>query len=782
MQDLKELLSAPEWLVEEKNFDVKKLNFYETIFTVGNGYLGTRGSLEEGHAAALQGTFLNGVYDHHQSFVVDLVNAPDWLGLSVYIDGEKLSVQTCEILNYLRILDMKNGLLFRETRFKDSKGRISKYQSIRFAHMSSVHLMDSYASITAENYSASISLEGSINANVVNLDVEPVFKTKTKFDPDVKWHKWAKSIHLDHVSGSLIEEGVYLEVKTKDRPHHIGYASSLSSSKKETTSAKKTDHKYALQLLSTDIDLGETIFFEKQVAIFTTRDVAKENVKSAAVSLLAENSQLSFQDRFTSHQQAWNAKWNACEVKIEGDETANHALKFNTYHLLITASPTDYYANIGAKSLSGEGYKGHVFWDTEIFMLPFYVFTQPETAKALMMYRYNTKEGARDYAKEGNHKGIRYPWESADTGHEVTPPWTSDGLIRIWTGERELHITSAVVFGLIYYYETTGDEDFLIDYASEILFETARFWESRLEHNTDLNRYELTEVEGPDEFHELVNNSVYTNALTKWNLEKSAEFYSILKASNPKKLKELSAKIKLQESEIDTWLDKASKVYIPFDPDKSLIEEFEGYFNLKDVPITEWDENDMPVYPKGYHHDNCQETTLLKQPDVLMLTYILPSMFSDEVKKANYDYYEPRTMHKSSLSPCIHTIMGIEVGNYEKALQYFERSVYVDLVDNQGNTNMGMHIASAGGSWQAVVSGFGGMRLKRGMLTFKPWLPPNWTSISFKLQWQGDVVHVILDPSEFLFHWETEKSGQLLIEVKDKPVALSANKEVRVSL
>ena len=782
MQNLKNLLSGPEWLVEENGFDVDRINFYETIFTVGNGYLGTRGSLEEGHAAALQGTYLNGVYDHHQSFVVDLVNAPDWLDISVYIDGEKLSMQTCEILNFERTLDMKNGMLFRETRFQDSQGRITKYQSIRFAHMASPHVMETYVSITAENYSGVVTIEGAINANVLNLDVEPVFKTKTKFDPDVKWHKWAKSVHLDHVSGSLTNEGIYLEVKTKDRPHHIGYASSLKASKEGAISSKKIDHKYALQSLTVSIEQSETITFEKQVSIFTSRDVSKKDVKPSAVSLLSENSHDSFLTRFKTHQAAWNAKWDACEVIIEGDDAANHALKFNTYHLLITASPVDYHANIGAKSLSGEGYKGHVFWDTEIFMLPFYVFTQPETAKALMMYRYNTKEGARDYAQEDNHKGIRYPWESADTGHEVTPPWTSDGLVRIWTGERELHITSAVVFGLIYYYETTGDNDFLIDFAAEILFETARFWDSRLEYNNELDRYELTEVEGPDEFHELVNNSVYTNALTKWNLEKSAEYYTILKASNPNKLKILSDKISLQEHEIENWLDKAAKIYIPFDPDKSLIEEFEGYFNLKEVPITEWDENDMPIYPEGYHHDNCQETTLLKQPDVLMLTYILPSMFSDQVKKANYDYYEPRTMHKSSLSPCIHTIMGIEVGNYEKALQYFERSVYVDLVDNQGNTNTGMHIASAGGSWQAVVSGFGGMRLKGGKLTFKPWLPPSWTSISFKLKWQGDEVHVTLNHTKFVFLWKTERSGKLDIEVKDSAVALPANQEMIVML
>jgi len=426
--------------------------------------------------------------------------------------------------------------------------------------------------------------------------------------------------------------------------------------------------------------------------------------------------------------------------------------------------------------MSGEGYKGHIFWDTEIFLLPFYILTQPETARALLLYRYNTMKGAREYAQKDGYKGARFPGESADTGHEVTPPWSADGTVRIWTGERELHITSAIVFGVLSYYTATQDHDFFTQYGAEILFETARFWDSRLEYNKKQDRYELTDIEGPDEFHELVNNSVYTNWLTRWSLERSAEYYHVLKKHFPMEFDGIIDKLQLSDSEVNEWKSKASKIYIPFDPEQKLIEQFEGYFKLKDVPITEWDENNMPEYPKGYNHDNCQDTTLIKQPDVVMLLYVLPDEFSDEVKKANYEYYEPRTMHKSSLSPGVHTIMGIETNHHEKALQYFERAAHVDLVDNQGNTEWGMHIASAGGTWQAIVNGFGGLRIKNQKLTFKPWLPDTWKEIRFKIKWRGDNLSVRINQNAASFFWETQKDNVLNIDVKGNGVELPPNK------
>jgi kojibiose phosphorylase len=254
--------------------------------------------------------------------------------------------------------------------------------------------------------------------------------------------------------------------------------------------------------------------------------VEKSKLKSKSENLLSESLRLNFEGRFKQHQQVWQNKWNDCNIEIEGDDNANNAVKFNIYHLLICANEQDFKANVGAKSLSGEGYKGHIFWDTEIFLLPFYIYTQPETAKALIMYRYNTMQDAKLYAKENGCEGARFAWEATDTGFEATPPWTADGVNRIWCGERELHITSAVVFGVLSYYQITKDVDFFLEYGLEILFETSRFWNSRLEYNNIKDLYELNDVEGPDEFHELLNNNVYTNWLTKWSLEQSYNFYT----------------------------------------------------------------------------------------------------------------------------------------------------------------------------------------------------------------------------------------------------------------
>jgi len=778
INQLKPLLSSSDWLVEETEFDINKLNTYETLFTVGNGYLGTRGSIEEGHHAGLQGTYINGVFDHFDSFIIDLVNAPDWSELSIWVEGEKLSLHSCEILDYYRALDIKQGILYRHTRFKDREGRITNYESIRYANFSNRNQFEIKAVVTPENYSGKIKIDAPINGHVFNLDLEPAYKEKPIFSPEVQWDKWTKSKHLGFVDSGSTESGIFLELKTLERPYHVLYTSNLSIKNSNAKIANQFDFEIINQTTEIEAKEGDSYHIEKVTTIFTSRDTIKEQLKSESEALLKESLLLNFEGRFKLHQNVWQQKWNDCNISIEGDDKANHAVRFNIYHLLICANEQDPKANIGAKSLSGEGYKGHVFWDTEIFLLPFYIFTQPETARALIMYRYNTMQDAKIYAKENNCEGARFPWESTDTGLEATPPWTADGTHRIWTGEREIHITSAVVFGVLTYYKFTNDIEFFTNYGVEILFETARFWNSRLEYNKAKDRYEITEIEGPDEFHELVNNSVYTNWLTKWNLEEAVKYYKELSKTHPKIIDKLSSKLGLTEDEVKVWNEKADKIYIPFDEDKKLVEQFEGYFDLKDVPITIWDENSMPVYPKGYDHFNCGETTLLKQPDVVMLMYMLPDAFSQDIKKINYDFYEERTMHKSSLSPSIHTIMGIETGNYDRAFQYFERSAYVDLVDNQGNTNWGMHIASSGGTWQAIVNGFAGLRIKNEQLTFKPWLPKTWESIQFKIKWQGAVIHITINQKNIKLTLHSPIKNDLIINIMDKKVYLNHDKSI----
>ncbi|MBT8373661.1 MAG: glycoside hydrolase family 65 protein, partial [Deltaproteobacteria bacterium] len=576
------------------------------------------------------------------------------------------------------------------------------------------------------------------------------------------------------------ENAVYLEMKTMDTGHHIGYTSSLDISALDARKEYRLDYEKVAQLQSFEARQGNTYEIEKLVTIYTSRDVAQEEVKQSCLKVLGSESKKGFNTLIKEHVAEWERKWADCDCVIKGDPLANHALRFNIYHLLIVGNEHDSKVNIGAKSLSGEGYKGHVFWDTEVNMLPFFIYTQPETAKALEMYRYHTMPGALENAKMNDFKGCQYPWESADTGVETTPKWTPDMKVRIWTGEEEIQITADVAYGILTYFTATGDLDFFLNYGAEIVFNTARFWESRLEYNKTKKCYEMTSVIGPDEFHEHVNNSVYTNWMAQWNLHKAIETYHWLKDEHREAFFKLTAKLSLNDEEVAAWQNVSNQIYIPLHKEKKLIEQFEGYFKLKDVPITEFDKNSMPVFPAGYHMFNAKETTLIKQPDIVMLMYVLPDEFGDEVKKVNYDYYEKRTMHKSSLSPCIHSIMGIEIGDTTKAVQYFLRSALVDLHDNQGNTEWGMHIASAGGTWMSVVFGFGGFRVKNNIMTFKPWLPKEWKELQYKLKWRGDDLNVSIRHNEGVFTLLSDDPRTEEIVVFDKSYHLESGKETTI--
>jgi kojibiose phosphorylase len=413
-------------------------------------------------------------------------------------------------------------------------------------------------------------------------------------------------------------------------------------------------------------------------------------------------------------------------------------------------------------------------------MLPFFVYTQPEIARTLLLYRYHTLDGARRNARDGGFRGARYAWESADTGVDTTPKWTVDGAHRLWMGEEEIHVTAAVAYGLNAYVAATGDQALMTDYGAEILFETSRFWASRLEATPE-GHYALSRVVGPDEFHEHVDNSAYTNYLVRWHLQQAAHVYADLAVSHPGELAELSERIGLGPDEVEGWLTRAEQIRLPPHNDHGVIEQFDGYFGLESLPVTH-DHNGMPQYPPGYHHFNLAGTSLLKQADVVMLTYLLPDEFSDKVKRANYDYYEPLTLHKSSLSTAIHSIMGIEVGDPGRAVQYFRRAAFVDLLDNQGNTAEGIHIASAGGTWQTIVCGFGGFRVRNGQMTFKPWLPPEWTAVRFRLKWHRTAVSVSVSHNSATFALAGPEAAGEVIVVNGREIALQAGQEVAVEL
>lgn len=784
---LSTVLSEEDWLVRQSGHDAARANYYETLFTVGNGRLGTRGSLEEGHPGEWSGTYLNGVYDNHDAPVTDLVNAPDWLWLEIFVDGVRLDVHTCTVVEHERALDLARGLLWRKTVFMDSAGRVTRLETLRFASLAQRSLCGLRVEVTPDNHDAPIHIVSGVDGRRRNLERLPAYPHGTTFDPETRWEKWAHTKHLTETTRYHDDDGVYLEMRTIASGIAVGCASATSGSPASRRTVVQQYEKIAEQL-EFEVAVGQTIRLDKLVGFATSRDypgdggLGQDPVADRCVNTLAAGADQGFDACLTEHIAAWAAKWADCDCVIDGDADAAKAVRFGIYHLLIAANELDPTVNIGAKSLSGEGYRGHVFWDTEIMMLPFFIYAQPETARALLRYRHHTLPGARLNARDEDRLGARYAWESADDGREECPEWTVDGADRLWMRDEEVHVCADVAYGVLTYVAATGDTAFLTEFGAEILFETSRFWVDRLTHDPSTGRFHLRNVMGPDEFHIHVDDNAFTNGLVAWHLEQAVQTYRLLRAEHPAELAALSDRIGLEPAEVDRWSECAAAIADLTDHGTGLIEQFSGYFDLLDVPITYWDENAMPQYPDGYHHFNCETTTLLKQPDVVMLMYLLPDKFAVDVKRTNFDYYEARTLHKSSLSPSIHAIMGIEVGDHTRAEQYFARSAFVDLTDNQGNTAEGMHIASAGGTWQTTVCGFGGFRVRNGIMAFDPWLPPSWQRLAFRLHWHGDAVAVSITHRDITLELEGSPGATCTVAVHGQEIELRTGSPARVPL
>ena len=775
--------STDAWVVEEPGLDPERASFYEALFTVGNGRLGTRGSLEEGHRGQLSGTYLNGVYDGHDVPVINLVNVPDWVDTTVFVDGIRLDVDTCTVVAHQRVLDLRDGLLTRTTVFEDTAGRRTRLDTVRCASMADRRVCALRIEVTPENHSSEIRIESGINGDRRNLERLPLYPEGTVFAPETRWEKWARARHLRESSRSAEGDALYLQMRTIDTGVDLAFAAATTfDPPPQHSSVRQGSERITEQTLHRAAP-GETVRMDKIVAICTSRDPdhpAQETLHDRCRAVLAEHRAAGgFDTIITASRAVWTRLWEDCDCEVVGNTRYTRALRFSVYHLLIAANPEDPTVNIGANALSGERYRGHVFWDTEIFMLPFFILTQPDTARALLRYRHHTLDGARANSREYGTGGARYPWESADTGREECPQFTHDGANRFWTREEEIHVSADVAYGIFRYVEATRDTPFLHDVGAEILFETSRFWAGRAEPAREGTGYELRQVMGPDEFHSHIDNNAFTNRLAQWHLEQAVSLYDELRGQYPDTLTDVGSRIGLKPEERDRWQEIADGLVAARQSD-GVIEQFTGYFERDDVPITEWDENNMPRYPKGYHHFNCETTKLLKQPDVVQLIYLLPDEFDARTKKANFDYYEARTLHKSSLSPCIHAIIGIEVGDTTRAVQYFERSALVDLTDNQGNTAEGIHIASAGGTWQILVNGFGGLRILGGRVTLNPWLPRDWDGIRFRLRWRGRPIRVTVDRDHVEVLLGGPDGGTEEIEVSGRSVRMTANTPVHV--
>ncbi|MFH1593550.1 MAG: glycosyl hydrolase family 65 protein [Candidatus Omnitrophota bacterium] len=739
-------LSGREWLIEENGWSLEQLRFRETLFTLGNGYLGSRGIYEEIPDGTEPGTYIAGVYDHASAMVPELVNAPNPIDFRIAVEGEKLDIGRMNVLETERVLDIRKGLLARRTVFVDTKNRRFLYESLRFFDLHSNHIGCLQIHLKALDKSAKIIVQDTVDDSVTNIG--GVLEGRKR--------------HTQLVDVSTVKDMKYMCVKTFSRKIWIAYGTFLAVARGRGQVAGTLN-----RIFNMSIAKGETVSFTKIFTLYTSRDISARKIREKTINELQRAKKHGFEALLKRHTIAWQNRWERSDVKIEGDDEAQKALRFNIYHLLISGNDKDDNVNIGARTLSGDGYRGHVFWDTEIFILPFFIHTNPTIARNLLLYRYHRINEARRIAKDKGYRGTLFPWESADTGEETTPPYAKnlDGtIIEIRTMDMEHHIVCDIAYGVAHYYKATKDIEFMLKYGLEILFGSARFWASRVSLDKTRKRYNIKRVIGPDEFHENVDNNAYTNAMAAWNLRKAKELYEYFSNRESRFLKRITKRMALWQDEVANWEKVANKIKTPIKNSEGVIGEFDGYFRKRDIVIKSYDDYFMPVMPKDLEVINFGNTRLVKQADVLMLIYLLHGSFSQEEKRRNYAYYVKRTLHKSSLSPSIHSIIASWVGDVTRAYLFFLFSVYGDLKNMHGNSGEGMHGASLGGTWQAVTMGFSGFRIENDMPSFEPHLPGHWRSISFRIMWRRCDIDVKVTNTEGRFLISSKKTGNMHIK------------------
>ncbi|MHB8807747.1 MAG: beta-phosphoglucomutase [Anaerolineaceae bacterium] len=708
------------WIISEDNFDSTILSSKETVFTIGNGYLGTRGTFEEGFSGETSATLLHGVFDDVPIGFSELANTPNWLDLRIYINGHVFRLDEGKILSYKRELNLRTATLYRDVTWLSPSGNTLRFEFERFASLANEHLLALRCRITSVDYSGELEIRASLAGHVENSG----------------WTHWNWQ-----EQGKTEDNVTYLCLQTRKTDISLCEAFDLKLIGEEPLQESFWDSLGGPEkVLKMEIRVGQSVHVEKLVSVFTSRDTT--DPKTCAIETLRSIQSKGYEGLWAEQYSVWEDEWKVSNIVIEGDDIADRAMRYSLFQLLIAAPRHDDRVSIAAKSLSGFGYRGHTFWDTEIFILPFFTFTNPEIAENLLRYRYHTLDGARKKAKEKGYAGACYAWESAATGEETTPRWAllpNGGLVHIWCGDIELHITVDVVFAIYQYWQMTGDDEFMLNYGAEIILDTARFWGKRVEWNKKLNCYEINDVIGPDENHDHVNNNAYTNNMVRWNLTKALEIFEWLQKTDPEKANSLAKKLDLQPECLADWQKIIKKIYTGFDEKTGLFEQFTGYYNLEPLDLSSLEPRIRSIQSM-LGIEGAQKVQVIKQPDVLMLLYLLDHDYDEKILKANWDYYAHRTdlTYGSSLGPAIQAIMATRVGDIEQAYRLFMLAAGSDLEDMRGNAAEGIHAATHGGLWQACVFGFGGLKFTPDGPVASPHLPAGWKRLQFSIQYRGE--------------------------------------------
>jgi trehalose/maltose hydrolase-like predicted phosphorylase len=742
LKEVKPLYPFDEWEIREESFNIENNYRNETIFSLGNGYIGFRGNFEEGYSGpegtGVDGTYINGFYESevikypeiaygYAENSQTMLNVTNSKIIKLHLEDEEFNMLDGRIDEYERTLSLKEGILKRRLVWTSKKGKKISINIQRLVSLKNRHLAAISYEVTPINFSGKINLASMINGDVKNLTADDDPRTGSGL------HGRVLSVDFKNLEGN----GGVLAQGTSKSGMQLACA---------MENHIKTDNNYILKNTTNDLSIaaeyeieavqGKRVRLNKFISYVTSREYEREKLPSVARDIVLMAKLQGFDSICEEQKEFLQDFWFRTDVEIKGDPALQQGVRFNIYNLLQGAG-RDGKTNIGAKGLTGEGYEGHYFWDTEMYVLPFFTYNNQEISRKLLEYRYSILDKARERARQMSHnKGALYSWRSIN-GEECSAFFPA--------GTAQYHINADIAFAIKRYMEATEDNSFLLEYGAEILFETARLWADLGEFIPNKgNKFCINCVTGPDEYTAVVNNNCYTNLMAKENMLYAFDIGNWMRENHPGEFKELSRKIELVDDELLQWKTVADNMYIPYDKELQLYMQDDSF--LDKVP---WDFENTPAdkYPLllNFHPLVIYRHQVCKQADLILAMMLLGNKFTTEEKKINYDFYEKVTTHDSSLSTAIFSIVANEIGYFDKSYYYFMSTSRMDLDNTHGNTKDGIHAANMAGTWMCLVNGFAGMRTFEGVLSFNPHLPGNWDEYSFKVSFKGRLIKVFVN-------------------------------------
>ncbi len=713
-------ITISQWNIEANEYNENSQKFYESIFCQGNGHIGVRGfpKIDGQVKPDESGNYIAGFFEHIKSNITDMVNLPDGFSTQIFVNDKIVSLDNGKIEEYKINFDLRNGLLTRSIVYVDKQNNRTFIKWERFISWANIHngcLRVTVKSLTGKQ---KVTIVSGINANIAN---RPISDNQLGDNSDVL------CLFNDP---QILDGGLSGQVTMISKPSQrtICEAFNLDVKANDFTVNTHNDKKYVGAEVVSTIKENEEIVVDKFVSIYCFSDSKRDLLESAKLDSL-NSSVNGFDKELELSKIALQSKWDVADIVIEGKAQLQGALRYCIMQLFQTNDCDNDKVSIGARGIMHGRYKGCYFWDTEIFMLPFYLYTNPTAAKNLLMYRYNTLRDAKTSAGWFSLKGARYSWMCSDTGFEQCETWD--------TGCCEIHITADIAYAINNYFTASNDKDFLFDYGCEMLIETARYWQSRFSYDKNCDIFNLLFVKGPDEYCGVTTNNTYTNYLARFNLINAIKSIELLKQSDLPKWQALEKKLNISQEEIDAWSYMIPRIKINYDEKRQLFIQDDTFEKLEDLDIKKYKVDDSPLY-RVISFDRLQRYKVLKQGDLVMLMLLLPNDFSKVQKQNVWDYYEPLTLHDSTLSFGSHAVMASNLGEMDKAEKYFYKSMYLDLFDVMNNTAVeGVHTASFGSAWQAMIFGYCGLIFENGKPNCKPHLPEDIKSVKFKVIYQG---------------------------------------------